>query len=81
MSFLESLIFITILIFWVVMMFTIGEIIVVTDYLNEFKRKKDINRVREYEARLVKTKRALWIVLSVITINIIILVSSLSLII
>lgn len=77
MSFLESLIFITILIFWVVMMFTIGEIIVVTDYLNEFKRKKDINRVREYEARLVKAKRAFWIILPVITIIVIILVLSL----
>lgn len=77
MSFLESLIFITILIFWVVMMFTIGEIIVVTDYLNEFKRKKDINQVREYETRLVKAKRTLWIILPVITIIVIIEVLSL----
>ena len=80
MSFLESLIFIifiAILIFWVVMMFTIGEIIVVTNYLNEFKRKKDINRVRKYEARLVKAKRAFWIILPVITIMVIILVLSL----
>lgn len=77
MSFLESLIFITILIFWVVMIFIIGEIIVVTDYLNEFKRKKDINRVKEYEARLVKAKRAFWIILPVITIIVIIWVLSL----
>lgn len=71
MSFLESLIFITILFFWVVMIFTIGEIIVVTNYLNEFKRKKDINRIREYETRLVKAKKAFWIILSVITLIII----------
>ena len=77
MSFLESLIFITILIFWVVMMFIIGEIIVVTDYLNEFKRKKDRNRVREYETRLVKAKKAFWIILPVITIIVSILVLSL----
>lgn len=72
MSFLESLILITILIFWVVMMFTIVEIIVVTDYLNEFKRKKDINRVIKYETRLVKAKRTLWIILPIITIIVII---------
>lgn len=77
MSFLESLIFITILIFWVVMMFTIGEIIVVTNYLNEFKRKKDINRVIRYEIRLVKAKRAFWTILLVITLIVIILVLSL----
>lgn len=80
MSFLESLIFITIIIFlisWVVMVFTIGEIIVVTDYLNEFKRKKDINRVIEYETRLVKAKRTFWIILLVITIIVIIWVLSL----
>lgn len=77
MSYLESLIFITILIFGVVMMFTIGEIIVVKDYLREFKRKKDINRVREYETRLVKAKRAFWIILSAITIIVIIFVLSL----
>lgn len=77
MSFLESLIFITILIFGVVMIFTIGEIIVVTDYLNEFKRKKDINRVMEYEARLVKAKMAFWIILPIITIMVIISVLSL----
>lgn len=74
MGFLESLIFITTLVLWVVMMFTIVEIGVVTDYLNEFKRKKDINRVIEYETRLVKAKKTFRIIVPILTIIVIILI-------